>query len=385
MIYLNNAATSFPKPESVIQAVTDYNRGLPFHAMRSGFSAQTKDIVSDVREKLRHLLNAERPDQIILTSGATHSLNLIIRGVLEKNDHVVTTWTEHNSVLRLLKTLEKKEFIHLSLVECDKKGLVRPERISSALRDDTKAVIVNHCSNVTGAVQDLKKIGTLISAQDAFFIVDGSQSAGHMDIDIKEAKVDAFAFTGHKGLFGMQGTGGIYIGDRITPEPLMIGGTGVNSDYLYQPPGKPSYYEAGTPNMPGIISLDAGVSFVLQEGVQAVQNKKKFLKDIVLEAFLDHPQILVYGGETKEDFDSRSAIISFNIRGFSPSDTGYILEHAFEIICRSGLHCAPLIHQALGSYPEGSVRVSFSQFNSQKDAEALISAVFKIAKGRKFQ
>jgi len=385
MIYLNNAATSFPKPESVIQAVNDYNRGLPFHAMRSDFSDRTKDIVSDVREKLRHLFNAECPDQIILTSGATHSLNLIIRGVLEKSDHVVTSWTEHNSVLRLLKTLEKKGFIQLSLVECDKRGVVRPEQISSALRDDTKAVIVNHCSNVTGAVQDLKKIGTLISGRDVFFIVDGSQSAGHMDIDIKEAKVDAFAFTGHKGLFGMQGTGGIYIGDRITPEPLMIGGTGVKSDYLYQPTGKPAYYEAGTPNMPGIVSLDAGVSFVLQEGMQAAQNKKKFLKDIVLEAFLDHPQILVYGGETKEDFDSRSSIISFNIRGFSPSDTGYILEHGFEIICRSGLHCAPLIHQALGSYPEGSVRVSFSQFNCQEDAEALISAVFTIAKGRKRQ
>ncbi len=382
MIYLNNAATSFPKPESVIEAVNRYNRGLPFHSLRSGTLTHQTDFVLALRENLRRLFNADSPDQIILTSGATHSLNLIIRGLLLENDHVVTTWTEHNSVLRLLKTLEHQKLIRLTLVECDEYGRVDPENIRANLSEKTKAVIVNHCSNVTGTVQDLSQIGSLLLSHNAFFIVDGSQSAGSLDIDVKDTFIDALAFTGHKALFGMQGTGGLYISDTIVPDPLIIGGTGVRSDYLFQPPGKPMYYEAGTPNMPGIVSLNAGLSFVLKEGIPVIQAKKKELKDIVLEALLNTKSVKVYGGNQKQDFANNVEVISFNINGFSPEDTGYILENSFGIICRSGLHCAPLIHKSVGSYPEGSIRISFSYFNEKKDAEDLITAVHKIAGAR---
>jgi len=379
MIYLNNAATSFPKPESVIEAVNNYNRGLPFHSLRSGSVNHQTDFVLELRENLRRLFNADSPDQIVLTSGATHSLNLIIRGLLKENDHVITTWTEHNSVLRLLKTLEQQRFISLSLVECDEFGRVDPENIKANLSEKTRAVIVNHCSNVTGTVQNLGQIGRLILNHKAFFIVDGAQSAGSLDINVKDAFIDALAFTGHKALFGMQGTGGLYIGDNIDPDPLIIGGTGVKSDYLFQPPGKPQYYEAGSPNMPGIVSLNAGVSFVLKEGLPVIQAKKKELKNIVLEELLNMKSIKVYGGNQRQDFINSAEVISFNINGFPPEDTGYILENAFGIICRSGLHCAPLIHKPIGSYPEGSVRVSFSYFNKKKDTESLINAVRKIA------
>jgi cysteine desulfurase / selenocysteine lyase len=381
MIYLNNAATSFPKPAAVVDAVNRYNRSLPFHALRSGFETHQTDIVAGLREGLGKLFGIDRPEHIILTPGATFSLNLILRGILKHNDHVVTTRTEHNSVLRLLKTLERQEMITLSPVPCDACGTVDPEHIRSAVTANTRAVIVNHCSNVTGTVQDIARIGRIAADHDALFIVDAAQSAGCVNIHVKEACIDALAFAGHKSLFGMPGTGGLYLGPKVDPDPLVIGGTGVRSDYLFQPPGKPMYYEAGTPNMPGIASLNEGVSFVLNQGISAIQEKKNHLKQMVLEAFLNDNRIRVYGGNQTSDFTGNAAVISFNIRGIIPEDAAYILENAFGIICRSGLHCAPLIHESLGSWPKGSVRASFSCLNEEKDAQHLISAVNSIAKG----
>lgn len=378
MAYLNNAATSFPKPSSVIRALDQYIKEPPFLPGRSGFESGQADMIQDCREKLSNFFNAPSPDNIIFTSSATHALNLVLKGLMIKGGHIVTTQADHNSVLRLLKTMESQRIISLTLVKCDSRGKVDPLDILHSLTDNTKAVVINHCSNVTGWVQDIKTIGQIIKDHPAAFIVDGAQSAGAVDINVDTSSIDSLVFAGHKSLFGIQGIGGLYIGDSIYPEPLIIGGTGVKSDYLFQPRGKPGYYEAGTPNIPGIVSLNAGIAFIQQQGLGTIQKKKAALKRTALEFFLNSDAIIVYGGKCLEDFTHNEAVISFNIKGFSPDDTGYILEHSFGIVCRSGLHCAPLIHEAIGSYPKGCVRVSFSCFNDKNDVDRLINAVRNI-------
>lgn len=380
MIYLNNAATSFPKPASVVDAVNAYNQLPPFQAERSNLSTDQTNTIHACRENLSRLFNIAKPENIIFTSSATHSLNLIIGGLLKTGDHVVTTMVEHNSVLRLVKTLERKRAIALSIIECDEFGYVDPADIQRHLAPNTKAVIVNHCSNVTGRIQDLRSIGNILYNHPAVFVVDGAQSGGSIAVNVQQALIDAFVFTGHKCLFGMQGTGGLYIKEDIHPEPLIVGGTGVKSDYLYQPPGRPIFYEAGTPNIPGIVSLNAGVSFILQEGIDSIQEKKTELKNGALEGLMNNKSVTVYGGKQSADFSNNDAVISFNIKDLPPEDTGYILTHSFGIICRSGLHCAPLIHDCIGSGPDGCVRVSFSCFNDKKDVAALVNAVNEIAK-----
>lgn len=378
MTYLNNAATSFPKPVSVIDALDNYCKYPPFHAERTGFSERHVDAAVQCRENLCRLFNIDSPENIIFTSGATHSLNLIMNGLLKKGDHVVTTQTEHNSVLRLLKTLEKQGIIFLTIVDCDERGYVEPDKIKKNLLEHTKLVVINHCSNVTGRFQDIKRVGNSLKSHKAVFVVDAAQSAGTAEIDVKETGIDALVFAGHKSLFGLQGIGGLYIGKDIDPEPLIIGGTGIRSDFLFQPPDRPSYYEAGTPNMPGIVSLNAGVSYILKQGIHAIHQKKAELKNILLEFFLNEKKIIVYGGKSPDDFTDNEAVVGFNISGISPEDVGYILENSFGIICRSGLHCAPLIHRAIGSYPKGCIRISFSYLNERHDIERLTDAVCQI-------
>ncbi|MCG8643852.1 MAG: aminotransferase class V-fold PLP-dependent enzyme [Desulfobacterales bacterium] len=378
MIYLNNATTSFPKPESVIEAVNRYNQRPPMEASRFAAADDRPDLILECRKNLSRLFKVSDPENIIFTSGATHSLNLALLGLLRPGDHVVTTRIEHNSVLRVLKTLEKDREITLSIVPCDSLGHVSPADIRSCLKKDTRAVVVNHCSNVTGRVQDIKTIGRMVRDHPAVFIVDGAQSAGAIDINMEDLAADVFVFTGHKSLFGMQGTGGLYMSREVCPEPLIIGGTGVKSDYLYQPRESPFRYEAGTPNTPGIVSLNAGVSFLLKCGIESVRKKKNALKQTALDSFLNNPAVTVYGGTCLDDFSGHEAIIGFNLKDIPPDEAGYILTRSFGIICRSGLHCAPLIHEAIGTGPAGCLRVSFSYFNTEQEVEGLIHAVDEI-------
>jgi cysteine desulfurase family protein len=375
MIYLNNAATTFPKPPAVVEAVNAYNQSPPIQPGRSGSTEDGADIVRTCRKNLCRLFNITSPADIIFTSSATHSLNLVLKGLLRTGDHVVTTMVEHNSVLRVLKTLEKTHALKLSIVGCDQHGHVNPADIHNHITSRTKAIIVNHCSNVTGRIQDIASIGKIARSNSVYFIVDGAQSGGSIEVDLQQVPVDAFIFAGHKSLFGMQGTGGLYLRNDLHPEPLIVGGTGVKSDYLYQPPGRPTFYEAGTPNMPGIVSLNAGVAYVRNEGIASIRTKKAALKNMALEGLLGNRSVIVYGGGELSDFQSNDAVISFNIKDMPPDDTGYILNHSFGIVCRSGLHCAPLIHQPIGSSPNGCVRISFSCFNERKDVEVLINAV----------
>lgn len=372
MIYLNNAATSFPKPEEVITAINTYLQSPPFHSGRVGFEMQSEDVITACRQKLAQLFNADTPDNIIFTSGATESLNLAILGLNLIGGHVITTAIEHNSVLRPLKTLERDDGIELTIVNCDEYGFVSPSSIADQVQPNTKAIIVNHCSNVTGTILDLKSISEIAHAADVYFIVDASQSAGVAPIDVRADGIDILAFAGHKSLYGIPGIGGLYLREGLRPNPLKVGGTGVRSDLLYQPEEIPMFYEAGTQNMPGIVALNAGVDFVLRTGIDQIREAKLQYTRRMIKEFGDNPDIILYN---RNDLDDASTVLSFNIKGIDPADVGYILENSFNIIVRSGLHCAPLIHKALGSYPKGSIRISPSYFTTHEEIDVFCEAI----------
>lgn len=375
-IYLNNAATSYPKPERVINAVTECISSVPLHSLRAGYEMAEGDVVSSCREKLAKLFNADNPRDIFFTSGSTESLNLALNG-LDLEGHVITTAIEHNSVYRPLKRLESRGVVELTIVDCDINGFVEPESIRSAVKSNTRAIVVNHCSNVIGSILDLRAISGIAHESGALIIVDASQSAGAIAIDVKDLNIDILAFTGHKSLYGLPGIGGVYVRDGIDLEPLKVGGTGVKSDLLYQPEERPLYYESGTQNIPGIVSLDAGLSFILEEGIDKIRKRKEMLFGEILRYLKDRRGIILYGSG---DLEGREAIASFNIDGCSPQEIGYILENSFDIIVRSGLHCAPLIHQSLGSYPLGSIRVSPSYLTGIEEVEIFMDAMNQICR-----
>ncbi len=373
MIYLNNGASSYPKPQEVINAVINYINSVPLNPYRSGFKRPS--FIEDCREKLCLLLNAKERKNIIFTSGGTESLNLAIMGLELRNSHVITTVIEHNSVLRPLKYLERERFIDLSIVKCNNNGSVNPYDIEKEIRENTGLIIVNHCSNVTGELLDLKSISEIAHKKDILFAVDASQSAGHIPIDVTAWNIDILAFTGHKALYGLAGTGGLYLKKGIKLKPLKFGGTGIRSELIYQPEEFPLYYESGTLNLPGIVSLCSGLDFILKKGIDEIRRKEEALMEKLVSELKDIPQVIIYGSH---DRSKRTPVLSFNIKGMTPEDTGYILEESFGIIVRSGLHCAPLIHKYLDSYPQGTIRVSPSYFTEFHDIDCFVKAIKEI-------
>ncbi|MGD8782162.1 MAG: aminotransferase class V-fold PLP-dependent enzyme [Ignavibacteria bacterium] len=375
MIYLNNAATSFPKPLQVVEALKSVIETPPFHNARMGFEREAFDVITECRKLLCDLFNGEDYNRIIFTSNATESLNLIINGLDLKGKHVVTTVVEHNSVLRPLKTLEREKAINITIVDCDEFGFIQPKNVINAIKKNTACVIINHCSNVTGTINDLYSIGKVAKMKGIPFVVDASQSAGIIPIDIKKMNIDFLAFTGHKSLYGIQGIGGAYIGEKVRLRPLIIGGTGVRSDYLFQPEELPIYYEAGTPNIPGIFALNEGIKFVLEKGIDNIFAHKIHLIELMRKHLSEKRRIKIYPGIK---CNQPTTVFSFNIGGISPDDVGYMLENMFNIIVRSGLHCAPLIHKHIGTSPAGSVRVSPSYFTTEKEISVFSNAIDEI-------
>lgn len=375
MIYLNNAATSFPKPSTVIQAVTKYLETVPASHGRAGFDVEPEDVVFECRKKLSALLNISEPERLIFTSGATESLNLAIQGLLFDGGHVVTTTTEHNSVIRPLMEMKRAGLITVSLIECDDQGNLDPEDFGTEIKQDTKLIIVNHCSNVTGIVSDIDSIVHIAHEKNVPVLVDASQSVGSIEIDVQKSGVDLLAFTGHKSLFGLPGTGGLYIGQPVTLRPLKFGGTGVKSEMLFQPETLPLLYEAGTANMPGIVSLKAGVEYIEAEGLENIYLKKKKLSEKLSAELWEIDNIEVYSGR----MGRTNPLCCFNFTGTDPEEAGYIMESAYGILGRTGLHCAPLIHKSLGCYPKGSIRISPSCFNTEEDMNTVIEAVHRIS------
>lgn len=377
MIYLNQAATTYPKPESVQKMVERCITALPFSQYRSVADGGGTDYEGICRSCLAQLFGIKEEKRIYFTSGATQGLNTAILGFAppENRGGIVVTATEHNSVLRpvmdgLSGALANGQRT-LTVVPCGSDGMVSPAEMEKAMTEHTGLVILNHCSNVTGAAQDAKAIGELCRRKGAVFLLDASQSAGILDIDADAMNVDMMVWTGHKSLFGIQGSGGLYIRSGIPVRPIQFGGTGYDSRTLVL---EEPAYETGTANLPGIAAMAAGVRFLLDTGLETVWEKDHTLMTILYEGLKAVPGVTVYAGHVPE-----GTALAFNIDGLSPADAGYILAGSYGILVRTGLHCAPLIHSCIGSGDMGCIRASVSWFNTQEEAEALVTAVKELS------
>lgn len=368
MIYLDNGATSFPKPRSVyeemIKCVRDYcaNPGRGAHDM----SIRCDMEIYECRERIAKLFNIDNPLNVIFTANATDGLNIAIHGLLEKGDHIITSYLEHNSVLRPIKQKERQG-VEVSLLKGDKDGLLSVDEIEKEIKSNTKAIIINHGSNVIGTIQDIKAIGDLARRNNINFIVDGAQTAGTIEIDIDKYNIDLLAVPGHKGLLGPQGTGALIINKNVALKELKYGGTGSQSHSLEQPQFLPDKFESGTLNTPGIVGLNSGLKFIEDVGINNIRIKEKTLVDFLLGEFECMPFIECYGTDSKDS----SAIISINIEGMESSEVGKLLNKK-DIYVRTGYHCAPLVHKVIGTEKRGTVRISPGYFNTLDEMKQLL-------------
>jgi cysteine desulfurase/selenocysteine lyase len=374
IIYLNNAATSWPKPPEVLEAIKQ-SLSLPVFGSGRTTASQGEDYLTLAREVLSRLLTAVPPEQMVFTLNATDSLNLILQGFLtgkEKGGHVLTTALDHNSVLRPLHEYAQQGRIQLTILPFDG-AVVSPDTVEEAITPDTQLMVMTHGSNVLGSVQDIQTIGTILQDQGIYFIVDGAQTAGHFPINLQDLPVDAYVFTGHKGLFGVAGTGGFYIRDPESISPVRFGGTGTDSFSLLQPREMPERFEVGTPNYPGLAALSAGVKYILSIGVDAIAAKAERQTAFLIHELTKEPNITIYNPHPS------LPIISFNIEGMENDDIGFILARAYGIIGRTGLHCAPLVHQVIDN-GKGCVRLSLSYFTTDEECRCTVNAVREIAR-----
>lgn len=377
MIYLDNAATSFPKPskvyDEVVRCMKNYcsNPGRASHDMAIESSLK----VMETRELISDLFNIDNPFNIIFTSNATEALNIGIKGILDKGDHVISTVIEHNSVLRPLKTMSKIG-VEVTLIACDKAGFINPLDIKDEIKHNTKAIVINHASNVLGSVQDINTIGKIAKKYGVIFMVDASQSAGCIDIDVKRDNIDLLAFPGHKGLLGPQGTGGLYIGEGLNLKTIKEGGTGSSSNSMNQPIELPDKLESGTLNTPGIAGLCEGVKFIKKIGVANIYKEEMLLIEHLLKELKKLSFVKIYGTKA---LNNNLAVLSFNIDGIDASRVGEELNEA-GIAIRTGYHCAALIHKVIGTEYLGTIRVSPGCFNTSNDIEELVKYLIKIYK-----
>lgn len=376
--YFDNAATSFPKPPQVLKAMEDFTNQIGANPGRSGhrLSIRAGRIVDEARERIAQLFNVPDPLRITFTHNATYALNLALRGILKEGDHVITTSLEHNSVARPLRDLEKKG-VMLTILPADPKTCqIDLDKLARAFKKNTKMVVTLHGSNVTGRLLPLKEIGAIAHEKGALYLVDSAQTTGCVPIDVFEMNVDLLAFTGHKALFGPQGTGGLYVRPGLHVDSLIQGGTGSRSEEDKHPTFFPDALEAGTLNTVGLAGLNAGVAFVLKTGVKKIRRKEiKLLKKLV-EGLESIPSVTVYGSPQPT---TNLAVISFNIEGYEPSEVCDLLDHRYQIMSRVGLHCSPWAHQTLGTYPQGTVRFSLSYFNTEGQIEQALQAVEEIS------
>ena len=382
MVYLNNAATSWPKPSCVNEAVPACLMDTPASQFRGGSAILKKDVEMLCREALGELLGIAEIERIFFTSGATESLNTVLCGLDygKAGNSILVTQTEHNSVLRPLINQPALKDHPTKIISCTASGAVTEEALEQALEEERKngrqaaALVVNHCSNVTGYIQDMNMVSRVAKKNNLCLIVDVSQSAGCIPADADQWKADAVIFTGHKSLMGMQGIGGFYIREGISLKPLKYGGTGRNSKQLtYE---EEDYeYEVGTQNLPGITALLAGVNFVRETGVDIIHQKEMSLMEILYKGLSRIPGVQVYGNFR----ECKGPVMSLNFKGLTSSDAAYILESGYGITVRAGLHCSPLIHKAMGTEKNGTVRISISYFTEEKDIREFLTAAEQIA------
>jgi cysteine desulfurase family protein len=384
MIYLDNAATSWPKPPQIKEAMAKFMEEIGANPGRSGhlLSIEAARIIYETREVLSNLFRVRDPSRIVFTLNATESINLALMGLLKPGDHVITSSMEHNSVMRPLRDLEKKG-ISLTIVLCSEDGTLDPREVEKKIHSTTRMIVLNHASNVTGTLLPIREVGQIARKHNLLFLVDAAQTAGTVPIDIEKDGVDLLAFTGHKSLYGPQGTGGLVIGERVNEKemiPLKLGGTGSRSEFEQQPDFLPDRFESGTQNGVGIAGLLAGVQFVLGKGVEQIRQGESSLTEKLIEGMKEITQVELYGPEKQAN---RIATLSFNLSQHSPSDVALHLEKEFGILCRPGLHCAPAAHRTIGTFPEGTVRFSLSAFNTETEIETAVQAVFQISKQKR--
>ncbi len=383
MIYLDNPATSWPKPHQVKAAMNRFMEEVGANPGRSGhsLSIEAARIIYEAREALSVLFHAKDSSRIVFTLNATESINLALKGLLKYKDHVITSSMEHNSVMRPFRDLEKKG-VELSVIPCSNEGMLDPREVERKIRSNTRMIVLNHASNVTGTLLPIREVGKIARKYKFLFLVDAAQTAGSYPIDVKKDGIDLLAFTGHKSLYGPQGTGGLVIGERIHEKemiPLKQGGTGSRSEFEEQPDFLPDRFESGTPNGVGIAGLLAGLQFVLGKGVKQIRQNEMTLIEKLIMGLKEIPQVKLYGPEQMND---RVATLSFNFSRLSPSNGALRLEKEFGILCRPGLHCAPAAHHTLGTFPEGTIRFGLSVFNTEEEIKTAIQAVSLIAQER---
>ena len=376
MIYFDNAATTIQKPDCVAQAVMDAicslgNSGRGVHS--SALSASR--MIYDTRIALAQLFGAESPDRIAFTANSTQALNTAIKGILQSGDHVITTALEHNSVLRPLYELEDQG-VHLTILPANPMGNICYEDFEKEIRPNTKAIVTTHGSNLTGNLLDIQRIGAIAQKHSITYIVDASQTAGIFDIDVQKMHIDVLCFTGHKGLLGPQGTGGIYIRDGVEIRPLLSGGSGAQTYLRKHPPQMPAALEAGTLNGHGIAGLGAAIGYLQETGLDVIREKEQKLMLEFYTQVKEIPGISVYGDFTGSN---RCAIVALNIRDYDSGEVSDALSEQFGIATRPGAHCAPLMHKALGTVEQGAVRFSFSHYNTMEEIQIAVSALRELA------
>jgi cysteine desulfurase family protein len=378
MIYLDNAATSFPKPEGVYLAMDRFARTTLANPGRAGhkMALAAEHALDDARHRLNKFFNGTGPDRFVFTLNGTDALNMAFKGLLNSGDHVITTNLEHNSVSRPLQAMSEAGFIALTRIEADAGGTVDPAAIQTAITPKTRLVAVTHASNVLGTVQPIAEIGRIVRDRDLTFLVDAAQTAGVIPIDVQDQFIDLLAFPGHKSLLGPTGTGALYVGSRVSLRPWREGGTGGDSSSPTQPRDYPYYLEGGTPNVLGVAGLVAGLNYVEERGLADIHRHESELCDKLRAALSDMPGFEVLG---HDDASRRVGTLSFRCEMLPAPEIGGILDQAFDIAIRPGLHCAPYIHRSLGSFPDGLVRVSPGPFTTPSDIDALIAALREIA------
>ena len=377
MIYFDNAATTFPKPEIVYEKTMEAMREYGANPGRGGHKMALKANrgIFETRNTIAKLFNIGNPMRVIFTASCTESLNLAIKGVLEEGDHVITTSIEHNSVLRPITHLEKSG-VENTIVDANSKGEVDPADIEAAIKENTKLIVTTHISNLIGSIVPIEEIGEIAKKHNILYLVDAAQSAGVYHIDVEKVGIDMLAFPGHKGLLGPQGTGGLYIKEGLELSEILQGGTGSASESLVQPEILPDRYEAGTHNGAGIIGLRTGVEYILDRGTEDIRAYEEKLTNHFLDGIKDIEELEIYG---PLDTRKQAAVVALNFKGIDSSEIAFILDEKYDIAVRSGLHCAPLAHKTIGSLDQGAVRFSFGIFNTIEEVDKGIKALREIS------
>jgi len=375
IVYFDNAATSWPKPEAMMNAMIAFNDNVGANPGRSGhrLSVEAGRIIFDAREGIASLVGAEDPLSVVFARNATEAINTAVRGILKPGDHVVTSGMEHNSVMRPLRAAERNG-IRLSVVPCSSQGDLDPVDAAKAIHKNTKAIFVTHSSNVTGTIMPVADLASIARERDVLLCVDAAQTAGSVPIQVDSMGIDILFFTGHKSLYGPQGTGGMYIRKGLDKliEPLERGGTGSRSEFEEQPDFMPDRFECGTPNAIGIAGLGAGVRHVTEIGIDNIRKKEMQLTGLFMEGLRAIGGVTVCG---HHDPAKKTAVTSFVIDGLETSDISFLLDERFGIMTRPGLHCAPSAHRTIGTFPGGTVRCSFGMFTTEEEIYSVLRAI----------